>query len=676
MSTPAPLQQHKRRDRIKPIKLAFATLCLATSSAAFSAEQKSNDIIISATKIEKTSSTLTQSVTVVTEEEIKERGFTNVTEVLRQQAGIEFKKVNGPGHFSYIKMRGFSTGHILLVIDGVKISHNGASDGIGAILNQMAPESIEKIEILRGPQAALYGANSTAGVIAITTKSGSEGQPSLNIGAELGSLSWKKTRASLSGGHKDDSGLLTYTINLSRVDSDGIIYKEFFKDTSSQLKLNYSNSSIETGLNFWQTQSKFNFSDLVEPYDDRTRDTFYGFQIPDPHQDVATKSNLISWFFKYTLTDALSHKLQFNVTDSTRKSRDLGDGTLGEVVAPEDDFLWNSATLAGDIISISDGPSAGELNFIDYDEDSQQISYDIFYQFGRFNSVLGFENFRSSSQNNAYYLRDTITGDLDYNAAYLTSDYTVGDSGIVLATSIRHDNYKNWREKTTGSLGVNYSFAEASLFANFGTSFKPPKLSQTTGNYGSETLLPESGATSELGFRQQVMQGRLAWDATLWHTQLDDVIFLDRSNGRRIYNNGSEQRTQGLELNLSYSLSSELTFQGNYTHTDSEMKASGSSSWTRTVQITRNKGNAGLFYSADKLTASINAYYSGPRLRWLGDVEMKRYVRIDVSSRYHFTDSFSVYSRIENLLDEDIEEGLGYEPLGTYVVIGLDYKLF
>ncbi len=650
---------------------------------AFAAEKKPTDIIISATKIEKNSSTLTQSATVVTEEEIKEQGFTNVTEVLRQQAGIEFKKVNGPGHFSYIKMRGFSTGHILLVIDGVKISHNGAPDGIGAILNQMAPESIEKIEILRGPQAALYGANSTAGVIAITTKSGSEGRPSLNIGAELGSLSWKKARASLSGGHKDDSGILTYAINLSKTDSDGIIYKEFYKDTGSQLKLNYSNSSIETGINFWQTESEFNFSDFVEPYDDRTRNTFYGFQIPDPHQDVSTKSNLINWFFKYTLTDSLSHKLQFNVTDSTRKSRDLGDGTLGEVIAPEDGFLWNPATLAGDIISISDGPRAGELNFIDYDEDSQQISYDIFYQSDRFNSVLGFESFRSNAQNNAYYLPIPTSGELDYNAAYLTSDYTVGDSGIVLATSIRHDNYKNWREKTTGSLGINYSFGEASLFANYGTSFKTPKLSDTTGNYGSNTLLPESGATSELGFRQQLMQGRLAWDATLWRTQLDDVIFLDRTienslswNGFGLYNNGSEQRTQGLELNLAYSLSSELTLQGNYTHTDSEMKASGSSTWTRTVQITRNKGNVGLFYSADKLTTSINAYYSGPRLRWLGDVEMKRYVRVDVSSRYNFTDSFSVYSRIENLLDEDIEEGLGYEPQGTYVVLGLDYKLF
>ena len=128
-------------------------------------------------------------------------------------------------------MRGFSTGHILLVVDGVKITNEGAPDGIGAIINQMDSDSIEKIEILRGPQATLYGANSTAGVISITTKSGKNIKPELSIGFEAGSLDWEKTKASLRNSHNAGDGNVNYSINLSKVNSDGIIEDEFYEDT-------------------------------------------------------------------------------------------------------------------------------------------------------------------------------------------------------------------------------------------------------------------------------------------------------------------------------------------------------------------------------------------------------------------------------------------------------------
>jgi iron complex outermembrane receptor protein len=54
---------------------------------------------------------------------------------------------------------------------------------------------------------------------------------------------------------------------------------------------------------------------------------------------------------------------------------------------------------------------------------------------------------------------------------------------------------------------------------------------------------------------------------------------------------------------------------------------------------------------------------------------MKEYVRIDFSSRYSLTDALAVTTRVENLLDEDIEEGLGYEEPGVYAIVGVDYSL-
>jgi len=652
---------------------------LALTLSILSTVAIADDIVINATKIDKSTSTITQSVSVITEDQIKEQGFTNVTEVLRQNAGIEFKKVNGPGHYAYIKMRGFSTGHILLVVDGVTITNGGAPDGIGAIINQMDSDSIEKIEILRGPQATLYGANSTAGVISITTKSGSNVKPELSIGFEAGSLDWKKTKASIRNSHKVGDGNVNYSVNLSKVNSDGIIEDEFYEDTSDQLKLGYTVNSIETGLSFWQTDNKYGYAELIEPYDERTRQNIYGFQIPDPNQYSATKSRLISVFLKHKINETVSHKIQISTTESERKTEDLPDGMLGSIISPEDDFFQGGSSYnQGEVVSVEDRST---VSYSKFEEKSQKISYNLLYQKNTFSGVLGLEDHQAEADKQATYLIDPVDGELDYRSTFLNGEYSISKSGLVLATGLRHDNYDGWKNKTVGSIGINYSVGATSIFSNYGTSYKVPTLNQTTGNYGSDTLTPESGITLESGVRQQLMQGRLVWDATLWRTQLDDVIFFDNTipnplswSGFGKYNNGSKQRTQGLELNLAFSLTPELTLQSNYTYTDSHMKAKGSRDWERTVQIARNKGNIGLFYSVEKISTAVNVYYSGPRLRWKGDVEMESYVRVDVSANYKFNDKLAIYTRIENLLDEDVEEGLGYQPLGTYAIAGISYN--
>jgi len=134
--------------------LYVAGLCLASPlAAAFDSGSADTltDVIVTSTKIETPAQYSTQSVTVITEDEIKEKNYTDTTEILRQTTGIQFNQAGGPGQFNYPKLRGFGSGHFLVVVDGVKINE-GLSPGVGNFLGQIDPKLIEKIEILRGPK--------------------------------------------------------------------------------------------------------------------------------------------------------------------------------------------------------------------------------------------------------------------------------------------------------------------------------------------------------------------------------------------------------------------------------------------------------------------------------------------------------------------------------------------
>jgi outer membrane receptor protein involved in Fe transport len=200
--------------------------------------------------------------------------------------------------------------------------------------------------------------------------------------------------------------------------------------------------------------------------------------------------------------------------------------------------------------------------------------------------------------------------------------------------------------------------------------------------YGSDTLTPEEGDTVEAGFRQRLLDKKLAWDITAWRTQLDDVVLFDYSIanprspwGFGQYANGDKQRTSGAELNGSYALDENWTLHGNYTYTDSHTQKVGGD-YERTVQVARNIANAGVSYRKGALEADIGVYYTGPRLRWAADLETDSYVSTNFSARYNITKSVSLYGRIENLFDEDVVEEIGYQQPGRYTVVGAEYRFF
>lgn len=657
--------------------LGFASVfCSVTTSAA------PDDVIVIATKLDKSAAEMTQSATVITEKEIREKNYTDTTEILRDTAGMEFKQAGGPGQFNYPKLRGFGGNSILVVIDGIKVNGAGSGD-VNHLLGQIDPDSIERMEILRGPQATLYGANSTAGVIAITTKSGNT--PGAGIGVEAGSYDWKKGSASIRDNQEIGAGKLAYSINYSRTDSDGVNPQEYYKDESQQLKLSYAQDAFEVGGSYWRMANKFQYAQLIEPYDRlKSHAQYYSFQIPDPHQYRATQQSVATLWATHNITDRLSQTLQIGRMHENDANLDLYDGLLGSITAPFDGFdpFGTGPNARGTVIPVYDTDGGSQAAKIE--NTNKQVNYTLKYRGDIASGLVGFERVGQDFKQRGAW-GDVNPPSDSAKSFYANGDLRLLDQHLILALGVRHDDYNSWGDKTTGNAGIAFQFDNlGTLYANYGTSFRTPTLLELYSVYGSPTVKPENGHTAELGFRQSLLDNRLNWDATLWRTDLDDVIFTDYSipNPAAFYgfgraNNGDKERTQGIELNFSYLFATHWNLAGNYTYTDARMRQKGSSDWERTIQIAHNKANLDLSYRfGDAAVVGAHLYYTGPRLRWAGDLETSGYVRTDLYARWSVISSLTLYARIENLFDRRIVEELGYKQPGLYAIGGVQYRFF
>ncbi len=637
-----------------------------------------DEMVVTGTKIQKKVENLTDSVTIITGDEIEKNNFTDFTEVLRFTPGVEFKQAGGPGQFNYPKLRGFGQGHFLVVIDGVKVNE-AMNGGVSNLLGQIDPDMIDKIEILRGPQAALYGSNTTAGVIVITTKRGTK-KTEVKAGGEAGSLNWRKGYASASGSSKK----LTYAFYTGYTDSGGVHKYEYFKDFSSNLNLGYSfSNSFNVDGSFMYTNSKFNYAELRESYAaDSPSTPWWAFQLPDPHSESDSDYYNASIKMKHKINNHLKEKLTLGYYKHRKKGLDKDDGYLGSVVAPVNNFTldWVNYYNKGDIVPVYD---KGDGKPYYYQNENYIGDYNLIW-----NKDLGLDASNTLLLGTEYEKQEGKKwgkyGDLSKDAHnysfYLNDQVLMLDENLVLSFGARNDHYEEFGNHATGKVGLSYTFHSTgtTLYTNYGTSFKAPTFFNLyDAKYGNINLDPEKGKTYEFGIRQSLLDNRIKLECTYWHTKLDDVIaFVYGINPDPsiigMYDNRDQATSKGVETSFSIMLTRSLVFSGNYTYCDSKSEKNGET--FRTVQVARNKFNLDLSYDINKFHFDIHEYYSGPRLRWRGDKEMDSYFRTDIAASAEVAKHWTVYGRVENLFNENIVEGLGYEQPGVYAIVGLKWK--
>ena len=143
-------------------------------------ELKISNVFVTATRTPIAKNNVIADVTTISSEDIERAGSSSLPELLQRQPGIEISNLGGPGKVSTLSLRGTSSTHSIVLIDGMRVG--AATSGFSAI-EHIPLSQIRKIEILRGPASSLYGQDAIGGVIQIFTKKGVDGfKPYVGIG--------------------------------------------------------------------------------------------------------------------------------------------------------------------------------------------------------------------------------------------------------------------------------------------------------------------------------------------------------------------------------------------------------------------------------------------------------------------------------------------------------------
>ncbi len=608
----------------KTLSLVAASLLLTQTSFA---ETTLEDItVISATKTTQNLNAVTSNVDVITAQDIEDRGYTTVTQALNSLAGISFTQNGGLGTNTSVYVRGMDSKSTLVLIDGIR--YNDITGLSGAPFAHLMVEDIAQIEVVKGAQSGIWGADAAAGVINIITKNPENGVHG-TAHIEGGSFNTKKYGASIST--KTDSYYIDVSHNV--VDTDGFTAQapqgediDNFEDDA----YNNKTTSVKVGYSFNET-NKIDFSyRLIDAESDY--DTFGN---PDGIATATTKDTFSSVNF--------NHIDSFNEVNIYAKRSKF-----------EREFITEFDTT----------PFDGQV-------DEYGITSKIPY--GTEDFVLVGADYKTFEHENS------INKDFDNTGVFVTNNNTFkGFMGgtTILTESLRYDSYSTFDNEVTGKIGLKHIHEKIEGLVtsfNYGTAYAVPTLYQLyapstsfdgfTYPVGNENLEPETTESYDITVAYK------DFAITYFNNKIDNLI--EYTNG---YNNvDGTSNIDGIEITFSKEILADLQLSMNYTNLFTAEDKDGNDLKRRATETFKAAVD---YYGIAKLHIGADLEYVGSRTDVIfnpdytkSDVETGKYTVVNLTADYQITKAFQVYGKIVNLTDEEYQTVYGYatSPRAFYV---------
>jgi vitamin B12 transporter len=654
--------------------MIFAAQTVAAQTAGAQPVVTIPDTVITATRNPLPVTDIPAGVTVIDRQAIDDSGATTLGEVLETVPGMHVSPSGGPGGQSSVFMRGTNSAHVLVLRDGMPI--NDASDPSDAFNFGIETLSdIERIEVVRGPMAALYGSGAIGGVINLISRRGTEGPPRLEFDLSGGYPATIEGTVQASG----VAGPIDYALTVESQSRRGYdstpqrmtnIYTgtpQGFRDRIATANLGYTPvDGTRVSLFLRGSETLFGFNTLGSP-------TF------DDSNSSGTVSSLLGRI------GVTSHLFDGVYETGAFLGRAQDDRRYLELLNPADpnltaednrfhayrtDFQWNNTVHLNDLLP-SSMLTRSDLTF-GYEHTVDTINVRVNDSFAGFPFT---QSARASERTDAVY-------------AGITS--TVWNR-VVVTGQVRQD----WiapNAPTTWRLGAVLLAPEinTSFKASYGTSFRAPSLFErfgvdSFGTVGNPALKPETAQGWEVGFTSTVpVLGRLdavTFGATYFNQQVTDLIVGTMLNSTTFTSiNVGSAHLQGVEAELTLRPEAWVTVHASYTLTDAISDDQAPSAGSELLRRPRNAAEADMTVTpVPGLRIVSTVIYTGPSHDFLSD-NQDNAIGVGVGQHglvANMTVAYDVTPKLQfhvdgtNIFNSRFEAVNGYQIPGTAVLAGV-----
>jgi vitamin B12 transporter len=647
----------KRHKTLLSVTTAIAGLC-AMPAFAEDGVLPGDTVFVTASMTPTEAYTIGNAISVLDEQYIEQRQNPIVSDLLRSVPSVAVSRSGGPGQLTQIRMRGAEGNHTLVLIDGVEaneLNFNGEFDYAGLLAT-----GIERIEVLRGAQSALYGSDALGGVINIITKGG---HPGLGFegSAEGGSFAQRQVTALVSGGTDRVNGALsagyfgTDGINLSRLgdEKDGArtftLSGKGMAQVTENLRLDatarYVSSKNDTDTQDFDFPPTPTNGLIIDSTDQQKNDQFYGrvggtLDLFDGH-----------WVHQGTVQYA---------------------DTQREYINPDDDLTGNHGSRL----------KLAYQNTVNFETPS--------FLDAKHHVTTAYQH-----EQQRFVNRGAVPDALENQTRKEPQDSFIGEyrgefaDQVFLSAGVRYDANRMFKDATTYRLAAAWRIKETGtrLHASHGTAVTNPGFFELFGYFpdfflGNPELKPEKSKSFDVGVEQKFLNDRLTLDVTYFHANLESeivTVFDFDTFMTTVDNLDGKSKRDGVEVMLNAQITDSLSLGGSYTYTNSR-QPDGS----REVRRPKHMGNFNVNYAFNGGRGNVNldVSYNGKQLdNEFVDatpetvVTLDDYVLVTLAASYKLTDNLEIYGRIENLVDQDYEEVFSYRSPGIGAFGGLRVKL-
>ncbi|WOT06770.1 TonB-dependent receptor domain-containing protein [Shewanella youngdeokensis] len=612
------------------LRLSILTMAICQTFAATAAAPANPTMELITVTGDRFDNTPEQQLTVINtieREEIARLSPKSVADLLEVLPGVSVSRDGGAGQSSSISMRGTNSGHVLVLVDGVRIG----SATLGAVsFNALSPENIERIEVVKGPRAAIWGSDAIGGVIQIFTRKLQGGE--WFASAEYGSDTYVRGTAGVGLSHGDGST----SLSVNSEQSDGYDIKD---DTETDddgydrvgVSINGQQNLNQQWLLTWAGQLETGSYD----YDNTT---YYG-----PGVNEADYDNYLWSAAAQYQGDKLTSKLALG------QSRDQNEHFRADMP---------------------------ELGVNLYETTRDQVNWS-----NRYTATNNLTFIGGVDWSNESIVGDYAIDERDIVGLYALGRYQLGK--LLMEGVVRYDDVENIDSETSYNASLAYQFNDEwrVSFAS-GTGFKAPSFNDLYWpGSGNPDLVSETSENLDLtiNYSSDMLRGYLS----VYQNKVENLIQWAPTGETDDYGwdvwkpaNIQDAEITGVELSLSYN-TWDLAHQLGYSYIDAIDGATDEQLLGRS----EHEFDYSLSYAWSDFDVLVNYHYQGERNDGDNNYDgvtdfLDAYHQVDLSIGYKLTDTWQLRLKASNLLDEEIIADQDLFSPGRQVFFSVSYQAF